>query len=254
VPLSNQDVQRLNETFNEIVARCNAELIAAEDARRAALTELPAARAALDKFDQDVTRAQAVAVTAQGEADAARERANEKAAEIRAAAEDAAHATFLANHAETIRAAAHKRAEEECAHRIEEVGKRIPPVSGTVLDAERKRAFQARDAAHKEADEACEAALQKGRDALGAAHQAAFAKFADSADVAASEHQAALAAIDRTLQASLTAANETFAVTVSAIPAAAIIERDYARARQAIEQRAEAQKQNIFRQLHGERP
>jgi hypothetical protein len=254
VPLSNEDVQRLNDEFNAVVARSNAELIAAEDARRAALMDLPAARAALEKFDQAITRAQAVAVAAQREADAARERATEKAAELRAAEENAAHATFLANHAETIRVAAHTRADEECARRIDEVGKRIPPVSGTVLDAERKRAFHARDAAHKAADEACELALQKGRDALGAAHQAAFTKFADSADTIAREHQDAIAAIERTLQASFAAANDAFALAMSAVPAAADIERDYARTRQGIEQRAEAQKQDIFRQLRGDLP
>lgn len=254
MPLSNEDVQRLNDEFNEVVARSNAELIAAEDARRAALMELPAARAALETFDQAITRAQAAAVIAQRDADGARERATENAAEIRAAEEIAAHATFLANHAETVRVAAHTRADEECARRIDEVGKRIPPVSGTVLDAERKRAFQARDAAHKAADEACESALRKGRDALGAAHQAAFAKFADSTDAIARDHQDAIGTIERTLQASFAAANDAFALAVSAIPVAGDIERDYARTRQAIERRAEAQKQEIFRQLRGDLP
>ena len=251
MPLSPEDIQRLNEEFNEVVARCSAELQAAEDDRRSALVAVPAGREAWERFVEAVTRANAVATRARVDADAGRQEADAQAGEMRAEEERAAYSTFLANHAETIRDEAKRKADEECDRRLREVGHRIPPVSGTELDAERKRAFRKRDAAHRAADEACEEALRKGRDALAAANQAALMKYMDAADAAARQHEQARAAIERTLQESVASANDAFGAAIRAVAETAAIERAYAQTRHDIEQRAETQKQDIFRRLNG---
>jgi dTMP kinase len=250
VPLSPEDIQRLNEEFNEVAARCSAELQAAEDDRRRALIAVPAGRAAWERFEEAVTRANAAAAKARADADAGRQEADAKAEQTRAQEENAAYAAFLANHAESIRDEAKRKANEECDRCLRKVGHRIPPVSGTELDAERKRAFRQRDAAHRAADEACEEALRKGRDALAKANQAALTKYMDSADAAARQHEQARAAVERALQEAIASANDAFGNAVRADQGTSAIERAYAQTRHDIERRAETQKQDIFRRLN----
>jgi hypothetical protein len=249
---TSEEIQRLNEELNEVIARSNAELVAADDERRAALMALSAGRAALDAFDQAVQRAETGAVAAQQNADEGRTRADAKAAQTRADEEDTAYAAFLANDPETVRQKARQKANEDCDHHILEVGRRIPPVSGPVMDAERRSAFKERDAAHGAADEACEEALRNRRDTLLAANDAALRKHADAADAAAAEHQQRRDEAERMLRESIEAANQAFARTVRGDPAAAAIELAYARTKRDIEERAEAQKQDIFRRLRSD--
>ena len=250
-PLTQDEIQRLNDAFNEVVARCNAELTAAEDERRGALMAVPAARAALEAFDEAVRRAEAAAATAQREADERRTQADEEAARTRADEENRAYATFLANDAETKRREARQRAEEECDRRLREVGLRVPGVSGSVLDAARRSAFETRDAACAAADAACEQELREGREALAFANDAALRKYADAAEAAALNHERQRAAAERAYQEAILAANQEFAHTVRSTPAAVAIEREYVETRMAIEQRADAEKQDIYRRLRG---
>jgi hypothetical protein len=245
------EVQRLNDAFNEIVARCNTALVAAEDERRAALMAVPEGRAALEAFDEAVQRAEAAAAAAQRAADEARMNADQQAAQTRADAEDRAYAAFLANHAETVRREARRKAEDECDRCLHEVGSRVPPVSGQEMDSARKQAFAARDAAYRAADDACEEGLRQAREALGAANDAALRAYADAAEAAALEHQRQRAAAERAREDAVQAANQEFGRTVMHAREAVAIERAYARARQAIEQRAEAEKQEIYRRLRG---
>jgi hypothetical protein len=252
MPLSNDDIRRLNEEFNEVVARSSAELQAAEDDRRRALAGLPAARAALAAFDEAVARADLVFSNATADADAERYDADAAAGQTRANEENAAYAAFLENHAEKIRDEAKRKASEECDRHLWDVGHRIPPVGGAELDAERRRAFRERDAAHRAADDACDEALRKGRDTLAEANRAAYFKYMDAADAAARQREERGAAIERTHAESVASANDAFARAVAAIPEAAAIERAYAHTRQTIEERAEAQKQDIYRRLRGE--
>ena len=170
---------------------------------------------------------------------------------MRAEEENRAYATFVANPAETKRLDARQRAEAECDRKLREVGLRVPGVSGTALDASRKSAFEARDAACAAADAACEQELREGRDALAAANDAALRKHADAADAAAIDHERQRTAAERAYQDAILAANQEFARTVRSTPAAAAIEREYVQARMAIEQRADAEKQEIYRRLRG---
>jgi hypothetical protein len=252
VPLSNDEIRRLNEAFNEVAARCEAELQAAEDDRRQALMALPAACQVLETFERTIAQADAAASHARAEADAQRMDADAKAGQARAEADNAAYAAFLANHAETIRYEAKREADQECDRRLREVGLRVPPVSGTELDSERKSAFRQRDAAHRAADDKCEESLRNARDTLGAANQAAYLKYMDAADAAAKHHEQCRAGIDLALADAVAAANEAFGRAVVAIPEALAIERAYAHARRVIEQRAETQKQEIYRRLQGD--
>ena len=245
------EIQRLNDAFNEIVARCSAALMAAEDERRAALMALPAGRAALEAFDLAIHRADGAAAAAQQAADEARTRADEEAARKRAEEEERAYAAFLANHAEKIRREARRRAEDDCDRQLREVGLRVPPVSGTEMDAVRRSAFAAREAAYRAADDACEEGLRQGREALAAANDAALRTHADAADAAALEHERQRASAGRTREDAIQAANQEFVRAVMQAPSALAIERDYVRARQDIEQRAEAEKQEIYRRLSG---
>ena len=249
--LSHEDIRRLNDAFNEVVARCEAELRAAEDDRRQALAALPAACVVLESFEQAAAQAYGAASSARAEADRERTDADGKAGQTRAEEENAAYAAFLANHAETIRYEAKREADQACDRRLREVGLRVPPVGGAELDSERKSAFRQRDAAHRAADEACEEALRNARDALGAANQAAYLKYMDAADAAARHHEQCRAAIDRALEDAMAAANDVFARAISAIPEALAIERTYAHTRHLIEQRADTQKQEIYRRLQG---
>jgi hypothetical protein len=249
---SPDEIQRLNAEFNEVVARGDSELRAAEDARRAALLVVPGGRAIVELFDEALSLAQAAASTARRDADAAREIREVEARQTRATDEDTAYATFLAIDAEAIRTIARQRAEEQCSNHLLEVGRRIPPVSGETLDSERRSAFQARDAACKAADEAYDESVNAARDALGAAQQAAYWKYVNATEEVAVEHQQALSAADRAFQEALTRADEAFANAVSSIPEAVAIEHTYSRTRDEIEQRCEAQKEEIYRQLRGE--
>jgi hypothetical protein len=249
---SSEEIQRLNREFDEVVARGAAELAAAEGARRAALLVVPGGRAIVERYEEAVVCAQATASTARRDADAAREIREVEARQTRETEEDTAYAAFLAIDAEAIRKTARQRAEEECSNRISEVGKRIPPVDGATLDAERRSAFQVRDAAYRAADEACEVCLNAARDALAAAQQAAYWKYVSAAEGATVEQQQALTAADRAFQEALAEADEAFANAVNSIPAAVAIEHTYSRTRYDIEQRCEAQKQEIYRQLRGE--
>ena len=70
---------------------------------------------------------------------------------------------------------------------------------------------------------------------------------ADAADAAALEHERQRAAAGRAREDAIQAANQEFVRAIMQAPAAVAIERDYARARQEIEQRAEAEKQEIYR-------
>jgi hypothetical protein len=247
-----EEVQRLNEEFNEIAARGAAELEAAEEARRTALLALPEGRAAFVAYEEAVTRSQAEASIAQRNADVVRETRTAQAAQMRATEEDAAHTAFLATDPEATRIAARRRADEECSNRLLEVGRRIPPVSGETLDAERRSAFQSRDAAYRAADLECSTSLNTARDALGAAQQAAYWKYVNAVESLAVEHQQALAAVDLALQKALRSADETFANAMNGVPAAVAIEQNYTRTRDDIEQRCEARKQEIYRRLRGE--
>lgn len=249
---SPEETQRLNREFNEIVSRGAAELSAAENARRTALLVVPGGRATVERYEEAVTRAQATASTAKCDADAARETREVQARQTRATEEDSAYAAFLANDAEAIRTSARQRADEECSNRMSEVGRRIPPVSGETLDAERRSAFQLRDAAYRAADEAYDVSVNAARDTLGAAQQAAYWKYVNAAEEAAVEHQQALTAAERAFQEALTRADEAFANAVNSIPAAVVIEHTYSRTRCEIEERCEAQQQEIYRQLRGE--
>ena len=166
--------------------------------------------------------------------------------------EDGAHAVYLANDAEDVRRMAYQRADEEFWSRMSEVGRRIPPASGATLDVERRSAMRSRDAAYRAADEAYEKAVAAAHDALGASQQAAQSKYADACERAAVEHQQTLAAIDATLQEALSAAAVDFASAVENVRAVAEIERDYLRTRHEIEERCEARKEAIYRQLRGE--
>jgi hypothetical protein len=252
MPPSPEEIQRLNREFNDVDARGATELRAAEDARRAALLVVPGGREIVERYEEAVTRAETTAWTARRDADAARETREVQARQTRAIEEDTAYASYLANDAEAIRTSARQRADEECSNRMSDVGRRIPPVGGATLDAERRSAFEVRDAAHRAADEAYEVSVNAARDALGAAQQKAYWKYVNAAEDAAVQHQQALTDIDRTFQEALTEADEAFANAVRSIPAAAAIEQTYSSTRYEIEQRCEAQKQQIYRQLRGE--
>ena len=155
-------------------------------------------------------RAEEAAAAAQQTADEARTRADEEAARKRAEEDDRAYAAFLANHAEKVRREARRRAEDECDRCLRDVGSRVPPVSGTEMDATRRQAFAAREAAYKAADDACEEGLRQGREALAAANDAALRTYMDAADAAALEHEQQRAAAGRAREDAIQAANQEF--------------------------------------------
>ena len=91
----------------------------------------------------------------------------------------------------------------------------------------------------------------KGARRSRAANDAALRTYADAADAAALEHERQRAAAGRAREDAIQAANQEFVRAIMRAPAAVAIERAYARARQDIEQRAEAEKQEIYRRLRG---
>jgi hypothetical protein len=248
---SPEEIRRLNEEFNEVVARRAEDLEAAEAAARIALLRLPEGRAILQHRDDAVARAQAAAEKARRHADAARETREAEARRVRAAEEDRAYTAFLSNDLEAARDRAQRQADRDYADRLSGIGRRVPPVSGPTLDAERRGAAAARDEAYRVAAEAYELALAAAREALALAQRTAYLKYTDASEAAAIEHQQDLQAADRLLEEALASADAEFADAVGAIPAALAIHETYTRNRDEIERRCEREKEDIYRQLRG---
>ena len=73
----------------------------------------------------------------------------------------------------------------------------------------------------------------------------------DAADAAALERERQRAAAGRAREDAIQAANQEFVRAILQFPATVAVERAYAQARQDIEQRAESEKQQIYRLLRG---